>query len=268
MISHKEQSIDAKIAAAIPPDSNCRAVFDALSAAPMLRETQEHANSVSIRRLGFNDHGPVHMRQVALNAVRMMLLLKDAGVQTSLEAEESGSFDDSLCAVFIAAFMHDLGMAIGRDRHEQMSLILAAPFIEIALDAAPSWDTARRIAIRSTVMEGIAGHMGTQRIHSIEAGIVLVADGCDMTKGRARIPMIFNTAPSVGDIHKYSANSIEHVRISKGKEKPMLISVEMSSEVGFFQIEEVLLKKIDFSPAKGYIELVAGVTGQPAKQYL
>ena len=268
MISHKELSIDAKIAAAIPPDSNCRAVLAALSAAPALRETQDYANSVSIRRLGFNDHGPVHMRQVALNSVRMLLLLKDAGVQTSLEAEESGSFDDSLCAVFIAAFMHDLGMAIGRDRHEQMSLILAAPFIDIALAAVPTWDTARRVAIRSIAMEGIAGHMGTQKIHSLEAGIVLIADGCDMTKGRARIPMIFNTVPSVGDIHKYSANSIEHVRISKGKEKPVLISVEMSSEVGFFQIEEVLLKKIDFSPAKGHIELVAGVTGQPAKQYL
>jgi Uncharacterized conserved protein len=268
MISHKEQSLDAKIVASLPPDSRCRAVFDALNSAPALRETQEYANAVSIRRLGYNDHGPVHMRQVALNAVRMISLLRDAGIQTSLEEEESGGFDDSLCAVFIAGFLHDIGMAIGRDRHEQMSLILAAPFIERGLDAVPTWDTARRVAIRATVMECIAGHMGTQRIHSLEAGIVLVADGCDMTKGRARIPMIFNTVPSVGDIHKYSANSIEHVRISKGKKKPVLISVEMSAEVGFFQIEEVLLKKIDASPAKEHIELVAGVAGQEAKQYL
>jgi len=30
---------------------------------PQLQAMQEYANIVSIRRLGFNDHGPVHMRK-------------------------------------------------------------------------------------------------------------------------------------------------------------------------------------------------------------
>jgi metal-dependent HD superfamily phosphatase/phosphodiesterase len=72
----------------------------------------------------------------------------------------------------------------------------------------------------------------------------------------------------VGDIHKYSANSIEDVNIGKGKEKPIRIDVSMSSEVGLFQIEEVLLPKIAASTAKVYIELYAQVRENEAKRYL
>ena len=42
----------------------------------------------------------------------------------------------------------------------------------------------------------------------------------------------------------------------------------MSADVGFFQIEEVLLQKINNSPAKKLVELFAGVEGQDEKQYL
>lgn len=111
--------------------------------------------------------------------------------------------------------------------------------------------------------------MTTRKIHSFEAGILLVADGCDMTKGRARIPLAIHSAtPRIGDIHIYSANAIERVSIRKGTNKPLRIEVEMSSEVGYFQIEEVLLAKINSSPAKIFIEVYAGVKGQEKKCYL
>ena len=42
----------------------------------------------------------------------------------------------------------------------------------------------------------------------------------------------------------------------------------MESEVGFFQVEEVLIPKIQRSPAKHLIELYAGVVGQDMKQYI
>jgi metal-dependent HD superfamily phosphatase/phosphodiesterase len=98
--------------------------------------------------------------------------------------------------------------------------------------------------------------------------VILVADGCDMKKGRARIPMAMAGSPRVGDIHKYSANSINDVLIRRGGEKPIRIDVLMSSEVGLFQIEEVLLGKIAASTAKSYIELYATVRGKEPKQYL
>ena len=122
--------------------------------------------------------------------------------------------------------------------------------------------------LRAMVMEGIAGHMGSLAVSSLEAGIVQVADGCDMTKGRARIPIILGHAPRAGHIHQYSANSIEEVRISAGSEKPIHIDVHMSSEVGLFQVEEVLMHKIAGSTAKPHIELYAQVRDEAAKRYL
>lgn len=268
MISTKEQALERKILAFIDNDAECSQIMQALLKDQELHEMQEYANTVSIRRLGYNDHGPVHMRQVAYNAIRMLDLLRKAGIRTSLETEEAGNYEDSLCAVFTSAFLHDIGMSIGRDHHEHMSCMLAIPIIDRILpDVFPN-ALRRRVAIRSVALEGIMGHMGTQRIHSLEAGLILIADGCDMTKGRARIPMILNTASRAGDIHKYSANSIEYVDIKAGTEKPILIDVEMSGDVGFFQIEEVLMPKIDSSPAKKYLELYAGVTGQERKKYL
>ena len=231
---------------------------------------QDYANTVSIVRLGFNDHGPVHMRTVCRNALKMLKIFYQAKIQTSLEKEQSGTFADSVTAVILASFFHDFGMTVGRQDHELYSAIIGQPIINSILKKVlpEEKDLKRRVTIYVMAMEGIIGHMGTRKIHSVEAGIILVADGCDMTKGRARIPMEINTKPSVGDIHKYSANSIEKVKILAGEEKPIKIEVHMSAVAGFFQIEEVLLQKISCSPIKDFIELYAGVDDDEMKKYL
>ncbi len=245
-------------------------VMEILVNDPEIQEIQDYANNVSIVRLGFNDHGPVHMRTVCRNALKMMKILHQAGIKTSLEKEGAGTFSDSLTALSLAAFMHDFGMTVGRSDHELYSGIIAYDLIRRILDEVlpKKEDLKRRIVIRSMALEGIVGHMGVRKIHSLEAGIIQIADGCDMTKGRARIPMELNKSPSVGDIHKYSANSIESVKILAGEDKPIRIEVNMSADVGFFQIEEVLLQKINSSPAKALIELYAGVEGCEMKKYL
>ena len=53
-----------------------------------------------------------------------------------------------------------------------------------------------------------------------------------------------------------------------GETKPIKIDVEMSGDVGFFQIEEVLLPKISSSPAREHVEIYAGITGEDKKKYL
>lgn len=233
-----------------------------------IKAIQDYANTVSITRLGLNDHGPVHMRTVCRNALKMLRILHDAGVETNLQREHIGSFVDSVVAVMLAAFLHDVGMTIGRKDHELYSGIIAYQIItDILLKVLPE-DVMRRTIIRSMAMEGILGHMATHPIHSIEAGLILIADGCDMTKGRARIALEIPTKPTEGDIHKYSANSIEKVRITKGEVHPIKIEVVMKSEVGLFQIEGVLMPKIQSSPAKHLVELYACVDGQEAKRYL
>ena len=268
MKSVKELSTETKILDRLKNNPVCLEMAKYLFADEELQERQEYANNVSIRRLGYNDHGPVHMRQVVGNAIKMLNILHEANIKTSLEQEEIGLFEDSMCAVILAGLMHDLGMSIGRQEHENMSALLAQPIIDRTLMHMFPNDLHKRVIIKSVATEAIIGHMSTKRIHSIEAGVILIADGCDMTKGRARIPMSISTAPKVGDIHKYSANAINRIGIHKGERKPIKIDIEMSGDVGFFQIEEVLLTKIDVSPAKQYVELYAGVEGQERKCYL
>ncbi len=233
-----------------------------------IKAIQDYANTVSITRLGLNDHGPVHMKTVCRNALKMLKLLHEAGVRTSLETENAGSFADSAAAVAIAGFLHDAGMTISRKDHELYSGMIAYSLIRELVSGLVPGDIRRRTAIQSLAMEGILGHMTTHPVHSIEAGLILIADGCDMTKGRARIPLERPAKPSSGDIHKYSANAIEHVRIRPGSDCPVKIEIEMKSEVGFFQVEEVLIPKIMSSPARHLIELYAGVTDEEMKRYI
>ena len=233
-----------------------------------LQATQEYANTVSIVRLGYNDHGPVHMRTVAINAIVMLQLLRQAGVQTSLEKDGCGDFEDSLIAAICASMLHDIGMGVGRQDHELHSVYFALPVLERVLHEVYGSDIEKRVMVRALAIEGIAGHMGNRAIHSLEAGVVQIADGCDMTKGRARIPLQLALPSKTGYVHQFSANSIEEVCIKAGKEKPIRVDVRMSNEAGFFQVEEVLLKKIAGSTAKSHIELYAQVREEELRQYL
>jgi metal-dependent HD superfamily phosphatase/phosphodiesterase len=271
MRSQKELALDTKILDAVNRFGLSGRAAEAAALAlgdNELQAMQEYANTVSIKRLNFNDHGPVHVRVVALNALIMLRLLRDAGIKTSLEKEEGG-FEESLVAVFLASMLHDLGMTVGRQDHELHSAYLSYPILDRLLRQVYAGDLAKLVAVRSLALECVAGHMGTRTIYSLEAGVVQVADGCDMTKGRARIPMIMARRGSrQGDIHKLSANVIKDVRISKGKDNPIHIEIQMTSEVGLFQIEEVFLAKIAKSTAKSYIELYALVDDGEPKRYL
>jgi len=233
-----------------------------------LQAAQEYANTVSIVRLGYNDHGPVHMRTVTLNALIMLRLLRQAQIKTSLEKDECGDFEDSVTAVMCASMLHDLGMGIGRQDHEYTGVYLALPILNRLLAAVYRGDMRKQAIIRALALEGIVGHMGVHVVHSLEAGVIQVADGCDMTKGRARIPLALAHPTKGGHIHQYSAICIEEINIDAGKEKPICINVHMSNASGLFQVEEVLLKKIAGSTAKPFLELYARIKDEAPLQYL
>ena len=96
MKSAKELTTEIKIQNRLKNRPVCLALVNYLFDDPELQEIQEYANNVSIRRLGYNDHGPVHMRQVVGNAIKMLNILHDFGIKTSLEEEEVGTFEDSM----------------------------------------------------------------------------------------------------------------------------------------------------------------------------
>ncbi|NQV72502.1 phosphohydrolase [bacterium] len=227
-----------------------------------------YANVVSVRRLGYNDHGPVHARITTYNSLKILRLLNDGGIQTSLEAETVSDFEHSQVAVALGCFLHDTGMGVTRDHHEWHSINLIDPFVVSYLEWLYPDDMAARVVIRSLVHEIIVGHMAHIRIHSIEAGVVLVADGTDMTKGRSLIPINLQLDPEVGDMHRFSANTISRVEIVKGSNKPVRISIHMDNATGLFQIEEVLMTKVKASPIMKHLEIEAIIDGKESRMYL
>jgi len=270
MRSGKEMAMDSKLlekSRSFKLSGKIEQLTELLLKDDEIQSLQEYGNVVSIVRLNYNDHGPVHMRTVAYNVLVMMDLLRKANVKTSLEKEEAGDFEDSLSAVICGSFLHDMGMSVGRQDHELHSCYMAYSILSRILPEVYK-SVQKQVMIRSMTIEAISGHMGTRTIHSLESGIVQVADGCDMKKGRARIPLIVAGGPRIGDIHQYSAQAINEVTIQAGKEKPISISIDMTSEVGLFQVEEVLLHKIASGTAKSYIELYAILNGGEPKRYL
>jgi len=67
-----------------------------------------------------------------------------------------------------------------------------------------------------------------------------VSDALDMEKGRARIPFASGSV----NIHSVSALAIDKVKVMKGKERPVLIEIDMNNSAGIFQIDELLKDKI------------------------
>ena len=227
-----------------------------------------YANVVSVRRLGYNDHGPVHARITTYNALKILRLLNEGGVETSLQKEAVSDFEHSQVAVALGCFLHDTGMGVTRDQHEWHSINLIDPFVVSYLEWLYPKDMAARVVVRSLVHEIIVGHMAHTRIHSIEAGVVLVADGTDMTKGRSLIPINLQLDPEVGDMHRFSANTISRVDIVKGSNKPVRISIHMDNATGLFQIEEVLMTEVKASPIMKHLEIEAIIAETDSRMYL
>lgn len=249
-------------------DGRVRAVLNFLLEDQEIHDYHSYANAVSVRRLGYNDHGPVHARIVAYNGLKILQLLHKNGIRTSLEVEEIGTFEDSCVGTVLGCFLHDMGMSVTREAHEWHSIVLADEFIKTALAHVYDEGDPMRGVLRSLAHEVIVGHMAHARIHSVEAGVGLVADGTDMSRGRSRIPQMLERDPAVGDMHRFSASAITRVEIQEGESKPVRISALMDNVTGLFQVEEVLMTKIKASPIMQYLELAALVTDQPPRFYL
>ncbi|MBN1327032.1 MAG: phosphohydrolase, partial [Candidatus Cloacimonetes bacterium] len=62
-ISVKQQSLERQILKNLT--GRALEVVQFVFTDPEIQALQDYANTVSIKRLGYNDHGPVHMRKTA-----------------------------------------------------------------------------------------------------------------------------------------------------------------------------------------------------------
>jgi hypothetical protein len=213
------------------------------------------ANVNAVDRSGISDHGEVHIRIVANAALRMLRLLVREGVEPSVVTHHGLTSDDAELIVILASCLHDTGISIHRNRHEQYSLFIAfrkARELLKGIYSEPDLTT-----MVSEILHAVIAHDADEECLTIEAGILKVADATDMTEGRSRIPF---EAGAV-NIHSLSAQAVNDVSIKKGQDKPVRIEIKLANSAGIFQIDELLRKKLHRSPLKSFVEVIATIEG-------
>jgi metal-dependent HD superfamily phosphatase/phosphodiesterase len=214
------------------------------------------ANVMAIDRMGYSDHGPTHVKIVANSALKILRILIKRGVVPNVVKDYGLTDEDAEVVVVLASVLHDLGMAVEREKHDEHSIFLSMGFLESYLGSM--YDEVQAVILTSEALHALSTHHHQMRPLTIEAGVVRVADAVDMEQGRARIPF---EAGKI-NIHSVSALSIERVKIEEGVEKPVMINISMTGSAGIFQVDELLRNKIRNSGLENYIHVIAKITGE------
>lgn len=217
------------------------------------------SNVMAIDRMHINDHGPVHIRIVTNIALKLLRLLGEGGVEMSVVTDHGMDVQDAEVIVCLACVLHDIGHVIHRQRHEELSLILAPALIQGFL--AGIYPEKEATIIEGEVLHAVHAHRRDIIPLTVEAGVVKIADALDMESGRARIPFTSGTV----SIHSVSALAIKKVLLLKGETRPVKIRVRMSNSAGIFQLDNLLREKLNRSGIASYFEVIAEIEGEEEK---
>jgi uncharacterized protein len=218
-------------------------------------------NVNAIDRLGMSDHGPVHVQIIANIAMKLARLLQKHQVEMSITRYFGLPGTYAELVILVASLFHDLGMSISREGHEEFSLFLANNLLHKTLDFLP---VEEKTIVTSEVLHAIISHRSGGRPHTVEAGIVRVADALDMSEGRSRIPY---QAGNV-DIYSVSAAAIDKLEIQEGEDKPIQINILMNNSAGLFQVDELLKRKLIGSGIEKYIKVKAFIERRREKKLM
>lgn len=210
------------------------------------------ANYIAVSKLRYNDHGEIHAKIVAANALKMLKLLLDNGVSTSALKEKAGDEDDVYLIVLAGALLHDIGNQVHRENHNVSGVYLAVPLLNRLLPRVYKSEEIM-YEIRAQILHCIYSHEFEIQDLTEESALVGIADGTDMTKGRGRLAFDRGNV----NIHTVSALSIERVEIKQGEGVPIQILIYLNNSAGVFQIQETLAKKIIGGPLENYCEVIA-----------
>jgi metal-dependent HD superfamily phosphatase/phosphodiesterase len=228
-------------------------IVDRINSDVELRAYWRASNITAIDRLGFNDHGPTHVKIVARSALKLLRLLMEAGEVPDIVKSYGMRKEDAEAVVVLAAALHDIGHAVHRDNHEEFSVSLAPSVIRRLLDGI--YQENEMTIIMVEVLHAMITHRTDLQPLTLEASVVRVGDALDMEKGRARIPF---SAGSV-NIHSVSALAIDKVRIEKGDERPIRIEICMNNSAGIYQIDQLLRDKIAKTSIRDKMTIVVQV---------
>lgn len=229
-----------------------RQMWDVLLNDPETCTNWDMANYMSVSKLHYNDHGQTHAIIAATNAIRIFDLLVQSGLKPDVVTSGAGDLDDACLVCATATLLHDIGNQIHRHNHELLGVGLAQGTLDRLMPEIYS-DVIQRIELRAFILHAILTHDFSPPPLTFEGGLVAVADGTDVTKGRGRKAFDLGKV----DIHSVSALAIDEVQIGPGKEHPVEITVLMNNSAGIFQIEDTLTKKVVRGPLAKWITVVA-----------
>ncbi|MGQ0600193.1 MAG: HD domain-containing protein [Anaerolineales bacterium] len=229
-----------------------RAMWDIVMEDPESQANWDMADYMTTAKLGYNDHGQTHATIAATNAMRIFDLLVQAGLQPDVVSSGAGDLDDACMTVAIATLLHDIGNQVHRRYHEMTGLGLARDVLDRLMPEVYP-DVIHRTQLRAFILHAILSHDFDPPPLTFEAGVVAVADGTDVTKGRGRKAFDLGKV----DIHSVSALAIDEVHIGRGSEHPVEITVMMNNSAGIFQIEDTLTKKVVKGPLAKWITVTA-----------
>lgn len=226
--------------------------YDLLSGDSEARGHWDMANYITVRKLGYNDHGRVHALLTGAASVAILQLLLDHTVKPDVIESGVGDVDDTFVVVLLSTMLHDIGNQVHRVAHESFSVVLSIPILDRILEKLYR-DPEQRIELRAFMLHSINCHDLSPEPLTIEGGITAVADGTDITKGRGRKAFALGSV----DIHSISALAVDEVQILRGEKIPVEIRVKMNNSAGIFQVEETLTRKVLNSPIRDYVTVVA-----------
>jgi len=252
----------AKMRIRVPARANrrLRAVLDRVNDDTELKALWHVSNVNAIARLQINDHSWVHIQIVANIALKLLRQLTKHGVEPSLVTDYGFAPEDSEVVVMLGALLHDTGMAVHRDGHEDFSLLLAERKARELLE--PTYAEPELTVMVVEVLHVITSHRASGRPLTLEAGILRVADALDMAEGRSRIPFERGHV----SIHSLSAAAIDKVEIKDGIDKPVLIEITMNNSSGLYQVDGLLKEKLRGSGLEPYVEVVAHIDTEAEKR--
>lgn len=257
------EEANAAIRADLQPYPRALTAYDALRTDPEALAHWDMANYITMRKLGYNDHGRVHAFITGAASLAITELLLVGGVKPDLMESGVGDADDVYLTVILGTMLHDIGNQIHRVGHEAHGVTLALPILDRIM--GPLYpDPFKRAKVRAFILSSINCHDLNPPPLTLEGGITAVADGTDITKGRGRKAFSLGSV----DIHSISALAVDEVTIERGRNKPVLINITMNNSGGIFQVEEVLTPKIIRTPMRPYVELRAATRPTGDEQIL
>jgi hypothetical protein len=235
------------------PDDRVNDLLPRLVNDPEVTAYLEAQNVNAVVRKGYNDHGPKHVSIVRDRALRLYDLLKRGGVEFDGARQQGLAEADEPVVVALAATLHDIGHVVHRDHHTYYSIPLAADLLDRFLEESDHYDVAAAVRIKAEVLHAILCHHTEEQPLTLEAGVVRVADGLDMERGRSRIPY----EKGGRGINTLSSQAIRDVTLKPGDGTPVLVEIEMVNAAGVYQVDGLLKEKLRDSGLDDYVRIVA-----------